>query len=142
MSEDKKPRARAIGGVFFRSANPEETRNWYARHLGLAIDAYGTNFAWRHKDESDKAGYSQWSPFEADTDYFGDREQQFMINYRVENLDLLLEQFRKDGVEIVGDMQVEAFGRFVHIIDNDGRRVELWEPIDAEYEKILNGVTK
>ncbi len=142
MSEDKKPRARAIGGVFFRSANPEETRNWYARHLGLAIDAYGTNFAWRHKDEPDKAGYSQWSPFEADTDYFGDREQQFMINYRVENLDLLLEQFRKDGVEIVGDMQVEAFGRFVHIIDNDGRRVELWEPIDAEYEKILNGVTK
>lgn len=142
MSEDKKPRARAIGGVFFRSANPEETRNWYARHLGLAIDAYGTNFAWRHKDEPDKAGYSQWSPFEADTDYFGDREQQFMINYRVENLDLLLEQFRNDGVEIVGDIQVEAFGRFVHIIDNDGRRVELWEPIDAEYEKILNGVTK
>ncbi|MFK7803817.1 MAG: VOC family protein [Anaerolineae bacterium] len=142
MNENDKPRVRAIGGVFFRSADPEKTREWYGRHLGLSTDSFGTNFAWRHKDEPEKAGYSQWSAFDAETEYFGKREQQFMINYRVDHLDLLIEKLKADGVEFVGEMQQEAFGRFVHIIDNDGRRVELWEPIDDEYEKILNGITK
>lgn len=141
-NDTNKPRVRAIGGIFFRSSDPKQTKDWYARHLGLAVDAYGTNFAWRHKDDPNKAGYTQWSAFEKETGYFGDLDQQFMINYRVENLDALIKALRAEGVEFVGEMQNEPFGRFVHIIDNEGRRVELWEPIDDEYEKILNGVTQ
>ncbi|MFT7587791.1 MAG: putative enzyme related to lactoylglutathione lyase [Cellvibrionaceae bacterium] len=142
MSEKKNPKVRAIGGVFFRSENPEETRNWYANHLGLTVDAYGSNFAWRHKDEPEKLGHTQWSPFEADTDYFGKPEQQYMINYRVDDLEALVETLRSEGVKIVGEMVQESFGKFIHIIDNEGRRVELWEPVEDEYEKIVDGVTK
>lgn len=142
MSEQKKSKVKAIGGVFFRSADPQQTRDWYARHLGLAVDAYGTNFAWRSKDEPEKSGYTQWSVFKEDTAYFGESGQQYMINYRVENLDALIDTLRQEGVEIVDEVTQESFGKFVHIIDNDGRRVELWEPIDEEYEKILEGVTK
>ena len=142
MAKNKTGKVKAVGGVFFRANNPKETREWYAKHLGLQTDPYGTNFAWRQVDNPNKAGYTQWSPFDGDTEYFGKVEQQFMINYRVDDLDALLASLREEGVEIVGDVVQESFGRFAHIIDNEGRRVELWEPIDDEYEKILDGVTK
>jgi catechol 2,3-dioxygenase-like lactoylglutathione lyase family enzyme len=132
---------RAIGGVFFRSSDPGRTREWYRRHLGLRTDAYGTNFAWRHAGNPERSGYTQWSPFAGDTAYFGDQDQQFMINYRVDDLEGLLAQLRADGVEVVGDVQQEPYGKFAHIVDVDGRRVELWEPVDDEYERMLDGVT-
>lgn len=135
------PRARAIGGVFFRSTDPAKTREWYRRHLGLRTDAYGTNFAWRQAEHPDRCGYTQWSPFAQETSYFGAREQQFMINFRVEDLEGLLTRLQTDGVEVVGDVQQESYGKFAHIVDVDGRRVELWEPIDDEYEKLLDGLT-
>ena len=142
MSDQNKPRVRAIGGVFFRTKDSEATRNWYAKHLGLGVDAYGSNFAWRQYEHPDRPGYTQWSPFKHETDYFGDQDQQFMINYRVDNLEEMVKNLRRDGVEIVDDIQVEDYGKFVHIIDSDGRRVELWEPVDSGYEKMLDGVTK
>ncbi len=134
-------RVRAIGGIFFRSTDPQRTREWYQRHLGLLTDATGTNFAWRHFDDASRPGFSQWSPFSHDTRYFGKQDQQFMINYRVEDLEGLLTELRSEGVSIVGDVQREPYGSFAHIIDIDGRMVELWEPIDSEYEKMLEGVT-
>jgi len=76
------------------------------------------------------------------SDYLGDRGQQYMVNYRVDDLDGLLDALRQSGVEIVGEIQEEPYGRFVHVIDNDGRRVELWEPNDEEYRKIVDGVTR
>ena len=142
MNNMDKARVRAIGGVFFRSPDPEKTREWYSRHLGLQVDAYGTNFAWRDHDAPEHIGHTQWSPMPESTDYLGDRGQQFMVNYRVDDLDGLLDALRQSGVEIVGEIQEEPYGRFVHVIDNDGRRVELWEPNDEEYRKIVDGVTR
>ncbi len=134
-------RARAIGGVFFRSADPEATRAWYQQHLGLGTDAYGSAFTWRPDSAPEQRGFTQWSSFEADTDYFGSADQQFMINYRVEGLAELVETLRAEGVEIVDEIDVQPYGSFVHIVDNDGRRVELWEPIDTEYEDAVEGRT-
>lgn len=136
-----KPRVHAIGGVFFRSADPQATRDWYARHLGLSVDAYGTNFAWRQARTPENKGYTQWSAFKNDTDYFGAKEQQFMINYRVDNLEALVTSLVEAGVDVVDGIQQEPYGKFVHIVDADGRRVELWEPNDDEYEKMLEAVT-
>jgi predicted enzyme related to lactoylglutathione lyase len=131
-------KVRAIGGIFFRAKNPEAQRLWYSQHLGLNTDAYGTNFAWRQADNPDLMGYSQWSPFEPDTTYF---EGDYLINYRVDDLASLLERLRAAGVEILGEVTEEDYGKFVHIRDPEGQRVELWEPIDSEYEKILEGIT-
>jgi len=141
MSNDEVPRVHGIGGVFFRAENPEATREWYARHLGITVDAYGTNFAWRRVRAPEKKGYTLWSPFKKDTDYFGSEDQQFMINYRVNNLEALVAELKGAGVMIVDEIQQEIYGKFVHIVDNDGRRVELWEPVDEEYEKMLEAVT-
>ena len=135
-------RVRAIGGIFFRSRDPAKTREWYQRHLGLQTDSTGTNFAWRRADESSRFGFSQWAPFPEDTAYFGASDQQFMVNYRVDDLDTLLAGLRAEGVTIVGDVQLTPYGKFAHVVDIDGRRVELWEPVDSQYEKILDGVTK
>ena len=135
-------RVTGIGGVFFRSPDPAATRAWYAQHLGRGIDEYGSNFRWRSHAEPDQTAFTQWSAFPYDTDYFGDDRQEAMINYRVDDLDALLERLSEAGVEIVGEMQIEPFGRFQHVVDGDGRRVELWEPIDTEYTKIVDGITE
>lgn len=133
-------RATGIGGVFFRSKDPSATRDWYAKHLGLNIDpSYGTSFEWRQADDGEKKGYTAWSPFANDTDYFGAADQQYMVNYRVADLEKLIETLRAEGVEVVKEIQSFPYGKFAHIVDGDGRRVELWEPHDGEYEKILEG---
>lgn len=135
-------KVRGIGGVFFRSEDPDNTRDWYRRHLGFDTDEYGTNFEWRQADEGKDKGFTQWAPFQGDTGYFHNEDQQFMINYRVENLDELLKELREGGVTIVGDVMEHEYGRFVHIVDCDGRTVELWEPDDKEYDRIVGGRTK
>tara|TARA_R110002072_G_scaffold56097_12_gene145615 strand:- start:5004 stop:5408 length:405 start_codon:yes stop_codon:yes gene_type:complete len=131
-------KVKAIGGIFFRSKDPAAQRDWYQQHLGLNTDEYGTSFAWRHADNPDLMGYSQWSPFKSDTTYF---EGEFMVNYRVDDLDSLLASLREAGVEILDEVTVEDYGKFVHIRDPEGMRIELWEPVDGEYEKILEGIT-
>jgi len=116
---DRKPGVRAVGGIFFRSSNPKSSREWYQRHLGLKTDEYGTNFAWRQDQDPEHRGFTQWSAFKQDTQYFGEHEQQFMINYRVDDLESLVAELRKDGIEIVDDIQHETYGKFVHIVDCD-----------------------
>lgn len=131
-------RVTGIGGVFFRCKDAAAQRDWYQNHLGLNTDQYGTNFAWRSASNPDAKGYTQWSPFTQESEYF---EGEFMLNYRVEDLDGLLANLRADGVEILGEVTQETYGKFVHIRDGEGFRVELWEPNDAAYEDILEGVT-
>ena len=135
-------RVTSVGGIFFKCRNPEEQKKWYARHLGIVMDQYGTSFEWRHAKDSTKKGFTAWSPFNDDTKYFGDASQQYMINYRVENLESLLEELKKEGVAIVDNIEVYEYGKFVHILDGEGNRVELWEANDTEYEKMLNAVTR
>ena len=129
-----------IGGVFFRTANPEAMKAWYAEHLGFDTGEYGTNFQWVQTDG--QPGYTQWSPMPADTDYIGPPEQQVMMNYRVQNLEALLSQLRDAGVAIFKEIERYDYGTFAQIIDLDGNRVELWEPNDIEYDKIVEGRTK
>ena len=130
-----------IGGIFFRSDDPPKTRDWYRDNLGLATDQYGTNFEWRQADAGVHKGFTQWAPFSRDTEYFERDDQEFLVNYRVDDLDGMLAQLRLNDV-VIGEVTVHDYGRFVHITDCDGRTVELWEPDDSQYEKIVEGRTK
>lgn len=133
-------KAKAIGGIFFKVANPEKTREWYREHLGLVTDQYGSNFEWRQADDGTQKGFTQWSPFKADSEYF---EGDFMINYRVTDLEALIDSLRAKNVEILDAIDIQEYGKFIHIKDGDGNRVELWEPVDDVYDEMVGeGRTK
>ncbi len=135
-------RAIGIGGVFFLSKDPEASRAWYLQHLGLNNHPeWGTSFEWRQAPDGKTKGYTAWNPFPHDTDYFGESGQQFMVNYRVVDLETLIESLRADGVEIAKEIESFDYGKFAHIVDGDGMRVELWEANDGEYEKIVENTT-
>ena len=116
-----------IGGVFFKVADPAATRAWYAEHLGLATDAYGATFG----PDADPKAQTIWSPFARDTGYFGAGAQDFMVNFRVDDLDAVLAALVAKGVELAGEPSDEGYGKFAWIIDCDGRKIELWEPVTA-----------
>src|SRR6185436_19742602 len=126
----------SIGGIFFKCKDPKKVREWYQTHLGLNTNQYGAVFEWYQGADTTKKGFTQWSPFNEKTKYFEPSTKDFMINYRVENLDALLDQLRKDSVTIVDKVETADYGKFVHIMDEEGNKVELWEPNDAEYEKL------
>jgi predicted enzyme related to lactoylglutathione lyase len=141
MSQPK--RVTALGGIFVKCADPAAIRNWYARHLGFNTDQYGTTFEWRHAEAPDKKGFNVWSTFPKDTKYFDPSEKEFMINLRVENLEWLLGELKLEGIEQVGEMQEYEYGKFAHIMDPEGNKIELWEPNDDEFEKMTdNHVTR
>jgi predicted enzyme related to lactoylglutathione lyase len=131
-----KKRVTAIGGIFFKSDNPEESKDWYRKHLGIESDKYGGAFEWRHSQDPDKKGYTAWSVFDSQTEYTKPSTKEFMINYRVENLEELLKTLEKEGVEIVGKMESFEYGKFGWIMDPNGIKIELWEPNDEEYSKL------
>lgn len=119
-------RVTGIGGIFFKCNDQQLSKQWYERHLGIRSDAYGGCFEW-HTQEGAK-GHTVWSPFTADTQYFSPSKAAFMVNYRVENLVDLLIVLRDEGVEVVGDMEENEFGKFAWILDPNGIKLELWEP--------------
>ena len=125
-----------IGGIFFKCKDPKKMREWYKTHLGLNTNQYGTVFEWRQGTDTTKKGFTQWSPFAETTKYFQPSTKDFMINYRVENLQWLLDQLKKEGVTIADKIETVDYGKFVHIIDIEGNKVELWEPNDIEFEKL------
>ena len=111
-------------------------KDWYQNHLGLVTNQYGTVFEWRQGADTTKKGFTQWSPFAETTKYFEPSTKDFMINYRVENIEALVDQLKKDSVTITDKIESVEYGKFVHIIDVEGNKVELWEPNDMEYEKL------
>ncbi len=119
-----------IGGIFFKCSDPEKIREWYKTHLGLNTNPYGATFEWREDADSTKKGSTQWSPFSEKTKYFEPSTKDFMINYRVENLEALVDELKKEGVTIVDAIETYDYGKFVHILDIEGNKIELWEPID------------
>lgn len=125
-----------IGGIFFKCKDPGKVRQWYNTHLGLNTNQYGTVFEWRQGADTAKKGFTQWSPFTETTKYFAPSTKEFMINYRVEDLKALVEQLQKEGVVITDSIQTYDYGKFVHILDVEGNKIELWEPNDIEYEKL------
>ena len=125
-------RVTGIGGVFFKSANPKELVAWYGKHLGLKTDDYGSTFWWKDKNGNDCS--TQWSPFKDDTTYFQPSDKQFMQNFRVSNLGVLLRNLAAEGVTIVGEMETYDYGKFGWILDPEGNKIELWEPIDSVFQ--------
>lgn len=135
-------RVTSLGGIFFKCQNPELIREWYSKHLGISVDTYGTSFEWRKSDSPEEKGYTVWSPFKADTTYFDPSPKDFMINFRVENLEDLVKALKSEGVNVVDEIEKFDYGSFVHIMDPEGNKIELWEAKDVAYEKMLNAITK
>ena len=123
-----------IGGVFFKVDDPDESRAWYRQHLGLD-GAASINFLWREWYDPADVSFTVWALFPRETDYFGASEQDFMINYRVRDLDALLTKLKAQGVQQAGVLEEYSYGRFAWIIDGDGHRVELWEPVQDSAEE-------
>ena len=121
-------RVTGLGGVFFKAQNPQLIREWYGKHLGLAITDWGSSFFWRDQANPDLLARTEWSPFKEDTKYFAPSEKQFMINYRVENLIELIEALKLEGVTVVGGVEEHPEGKFAWILDPEGNKIELWEP--------------
>jgi len=123
-------RVTGIGGIFFKCDDVSQTKQWYKEHLGIAADQYGANFKWLDPDTKEES-LTVWNPFPANTPYFDPSQQSFMINYRVADLEALLEELKTEGVTIVGDMQSFEYGKFAWILDPNGNKIELWEPING-----------
>ncbi len=128
-----KKRVTGIGGIFFKAQEQAQSKEWYAKHLGIASESWGSLFKWRDHAEPEKECTTTWTIFPKDTDNFLPGKQDFMVNYRVENLVDLLKALKEEGVEIVGEMQEFEYGKFAWIMDPDGNKIELWEPIDAPF---------
>lgn len=139
---DTTPRVTGIGGIFFGSANPNETRQWYGENLGLAIDAYGSPFEFRNAERPEEINYLRWSPFKKDSEYLAPSKKEFMINYRVQNLAGLVRNLRKNGVTILDEIEAVEYGKFVHIMDPEGNKIELWEPVDSVLTQLGGKTTK
>ena len=139
---DTTPKVTGIGGIFFHSKNPQEIREWYGKNLGLAIDDHGSPFEFRNANRPDEVNYLRWSPFEEGTEYFKPSEKAFMINYRVQNIEGLVKNLRENGVTIVDKIEEFEYGKFVHIMDPEGNKIELWEPIDSFFTQMGGATTK
>ena len=125
-----------IGGVFFKCKDPKKMREWYKTNLGLNTNQYGAVFEWRQGADTTQKGFTQWSPFNEKTRYFDPSTKDFMINYRVADIHGLVDQLRKEGVIITDTIETVEYGKFVHIMDIEGNKIELWEPNDIEFEKL------
>lgn len=134
MNEGPTKKVTGIGGIFFKCKDPKALRQWYETHLGLNTNQYGAVFEFYHGGDSTQKGFLQWSPFKETTTYFGPSNKDFMINYRVADLEYLLAEFKKNGVHVLDSIEVFEYGKFLHIMDLEGNKIELWEPNDEEYE--------
>lgn len=122
-----------IGGIFFKCKNPEKIKEWYANHLGLKTDQYGCLFEFNSPNQEGKA-YLQWSPFQKDTKYFEPSQKEFMINYRVNDIEAMVKELKQNNVKVLDQIESYEYGKFVHIIDPEGNKIELWEPIDSAFD--------
>ncbi len=135
-------RVTGIGGIFFKCKDPKQVKAWYKAHLGFNTDEYGAMFEWREAADSSKKGLTQWSPFAENTKYFDPSTKDFMINYRVENLENLVIELKKEGVTIVDKIETYDYGKFVHILDPEGNKIQLWEPVYEASDKSKKGKSK
>ena len=132
---DKKAKVTGVGGIFFKCEDPNQLKQWYAEQLGFDTDEYGTTFTTKQKEDPNQNAYLQWSTFSKNTEQMLPSTKDFMINYRVDNLELLVEQLKKAGVTILDNIVSYDYGKFVHIMDPEGNKIELWEPVDAVFDQ-------
>lgn len=122
-----------IGGIFFKCQDPGKMKEWYSRHLGLVTNEYGSTFEFRQGSDPEKRAYLAWNPFKHDTKYFEPSQKDFMINYRVENIEALVEELKQGGVTVCDEIETYDYGKFVHVLDPEGNKIELWEPKDEAF---------
>jgi predicted enzyme related to lactoylglutathione lyase len=142
QDNDTIPKVTGIGGIFFFCDDPEKTREWYSKNLGLAVNEYGSTFEFRNAQKPWEINYLQWSPFKKGNNYFAPSDKDFMINYRVQNIERLVEQLKAGGVTVLDGIETFDYGKFVHIMDPEGNKLELWEPVDSVLTKIGGQTTK
>lgn len=140
--KDTIPKVTGIGGIFFFSDRPEETKDWYAKNLGLKVNEWGSSFETRNANRPEEINYLQWSPFKNGSAYFAPSKKEFMINYRVQNLEGLLKKLKTNGVTILDEVETYEYGKFVHIMDDEGNKIELWEPVDSVFTEMGGETTK
>jgi predicted enzyme related to lactoylglutathione lyase len=123
------PKVTGIGGIFFYSENLQKTKDWYTRNLGIEFNDWGSSsFESRNIDKPEVINSLQWKPFEKGDGYFSPSKKDFMINYQVQNIEDLVKNLRENGVTILDSMETYDFGKFIHIMDAEGNKIELWEP--------------
>ena len=126
---DTTPKVTGIGGIFFYSDHLDETKEWYTKNLGIKINDWGSSgFESRNINRPDEITSLQWKPFKKGDEYFSPSKKDFMINYQVQNIEGLVTKLRKNGVTILDSIESYDFGKFVHIMDAEGNKIELWEP--------------
>jgi predicted enzyme related to lactoylglutathione lyase len=128
-------RVTGIGGIFFKSEDPKKIKEWYGKHLGFNVTDWGCSFLWKdlNNPDTEAPARTEWSPMKNDTTYFQPSDKPFMFNYRVENLVALMKVLREEGVTIVGEIEEYPYGKFGWILDPEGNKIELWEPIDGGF---------
>lgn len=127
--DDNSPKVTGIGGIFFYSKNPQKTKDWYTKNLGIEINEWGSaSFETRNFDRPEETSSIQWKPFKNGDEYFSPSNKDFMINYKVQNIEGLISKLKKNGVTILDSIATYDYGKFVHIMDDEGNKIELWEP--------------
>ena len=130
MADNSTPKVTGIGGIFFKCKDPNKMNEWYKTNLGFDTKPWGTNFEWREDADPTRKGSTAWSTFPETTKYFEPSARDFMVNYRVNNIEALVDQLKTAGVTIVDEIADSDFGKFVHVVDPEGNKIELWEPKD------------
>lgn len=132
LTDTTTPKVTGIGGIFFYSDNPQETKEWYTKNLGIEINDWGSSsFESRNLVNPDIINSLQWKPFKNGDEYFSPSKKDFMINYQVHNIEGLLIKLKENGVTILDSItSYDGIGKFVHIIDPEDNKIELWEPED------------
>jgi catechol 2,3-dioxygenase-like lactoylglutathione lyase family enzyme len=129
---EQRGRILGIGGIFFKSANRDQAREWYSKHLGIEDKGQGAMLPWREHDDPQKEHVTVWTVFPATTKYLDPSPAPFMINYIVDDMDALLDRLKQEGVKIDPKRMDESYGRFAWIYDADGNKIELWQPLPAK----------
>jgi len=136
-SVDTTPKVTGIGGIFFYSDAPKDTKDWYVKNLGLDLSKWGSvSFEYRNINRPDEIIPLQWLPFKTGDEYFSPSKKEFMINYTVQNIEGLVTKLKENGVTILDSIVTYDFGKFIHIMDAEGNKIELWEPIAHKDSKL------
>jgi predicted enzyme related to lactoylglutathione lyase len=130
QSDSNTPKITGIGGVFFKCKDPKQLKEWYKLHLNMDVTPYGANFEWNSLEQPGKKGSTAWSPLNEKTKYFEPSAKDFMINYRVVGLKNLYPKLLADGVQVLDSISSDQYGLFLHVLDPEGNKIELWEDLN------------
>ncbi|ANM30100.1 hypothetical protein ABI59_11730 [Acidobacteria bacterium Mor1] len=130
-------RVTGIGGVFFISPDRKKSMQWYRERMGIDSESWGKVYLWREHERPEKTGYTVWSVFPHGADKFEPGGKSFMVNYRVDDIDGMIADMKANGVEVVGETEQHENGKFAWVLDPDGNKIELWQPVDSDEDPYL-----